>query len=244
MVGRIIDISANNEHPINWAAVARAGVTTAIIKATEGTTYTNPDFHGDMTGANLAGIDVLAYHYAGMGNPTAEAAYFVSVATTRYARILDIETSQNTAWTRAFLMALGNPSGELMTYGSASTIGSIRAQIPSTIWVAAYEQNYPGYGVMWQFTSSAEIPGITGLVDESSWHGTELQYETLFGLDAPPDPIPSQPNPEEAENVTSWTAGGQNHVAGVINGVAYHWWQTTPGTPGADLTWHVEQLPT
>jgi lysozyme len=242
MVGRIIDVSSNN-HPngaINWPAVARAGVTTAIIKATEGTTYVNPYYQSDRSAALAAGMDVLAYHYAGFGSAVGEARTFIQYAGSRYARILDAEQSTNVAWMRSFLMELGNPSAELCTYGSQDPIGSIRGQIPSTIWVAAYGQNYPGYGVMWQFTDKAEIPGISGPCDESSWHGTDLQYETLFGLDNPPDPTPG---PEEATDVTSWQAGGQNHIAGVVNGVAYHWWQEIGGNPTGPK-WSVEQLPT
>lgn len=56
------------------------------------------------------------------------------------------------------------------------------------------------------------------------------------------------PTPGEigAPEMTHWTAGGQEHVAGEVNGKAYHWWQQTPtGDPAhpADPTWHVEELP-
>ena len=56
-----------------------------------------------------------------------------------------------------------------------------------------------------------------------------------------PTPVPPPPTPQEATDVTSWTTGGQNHVAGVVGGVAYHWWQDNTGaTPPV---WHVEKLP-
>lgn len=57
------------------------------------------------------------------------------------------------------------------------------------------------------------------------------------------DPAPV-PTPQEATEVTSWTTGGQNHVAGIVNGVAYHWWQETGGNPAGQPKWFVEQLPT
>ena len=187
--GRIIDISSQ-QHPggaaINWNAVKRAGVTTALIKATEGSTYANPYYEADRAGALAAGLDVLAYHFAGWGIVAKEVAWFVKVAGATYARLLDIETSTNVAWTRQFLQGLGLPSAQLATYGSASSIGPIRGQIPSLIWVAAYGQGYPGYGVLWQFTNSATIPGIPAAVDESSWHGTQGQYDNLFGKFDPP----------------------------------------------------------
>lgn len=196
MPGRIVDVSSNN-HPngaaINWAAVARAGVTTALIKATEGATYVNPYYSSDRGNALAAGLDVLAYHYASFGNVDAEVAHFVAIAGQRYARILDIETSTNVAWTREFFQGLGLSSDQVCTYGSASSLGDIRAQVPSLCWPAAYGQLYPGWGVMWQFTDASTIPGIAGPCDESSWHGSQVQYDTLFSIyDAPP-PVPSIP---------------------------------------------------
>ena len=238
-VGRIIDVSSNNHPngaPIDWAQVKGAGVTTAIIKATEGTNYTNPFYAPDVAGAKAAGIDVLAYHFAGWGAAAAEVAYFKSVAGP-LARVLDIETSTNVTWTRAFLQTLGLPPDECMTYGSASTLKDFYAQLPSLAWPAAYGQGYPGWGVLWQFTSSALIPGITAKVDESRWYGTGVQYETLFGLyDPPPEP----PSKEENDTVYAIIIGPQTHVYGVVNGVAYHWWQVTAGP---DFTWHPEKLP-
>jgi len=197
-IGRIIDLSSNNHpggDPINWGLVRAAGVTTAIIKATEGTTYVNPWYERDMDGAQEAEIDVLAYHFASFTDAGDEAEFFVATAGVRWARVLDIETSTNTAWARSFLSALDLDPTARCTYGSASTLGSIRAQVPSTTWCAAYNQGYPGWGVMWQFTPSADIPGIPGLCDESSWHGTGVQYDDLFGLTDPPPVVPP-PLPE------------------------------------------------
>lgn len=50
----------------------------------------------------------------------------------------------------------------------------------------------------------------------------------------------------EGETMTSWQAGGQNHVCGVVGNKAYHWWQwiTPDETKGQDFTWHPEALPT
>jgi Glycosyl hydrolases family 25 len=190
-IGRIIDISSNqhpNGAPINWAQVAEAGVTTAIIKATQGTTYVNPFFRTDVRGAQAAGLDVLAYHFAEFTNAAAEAAFFLANAG-EMAACGDFETSLNANWMLAFLQALGRPVNMCMGYGSASTFRLVYQRIPALPWVAAYGQNYPGWGVLWQFTSSAEIPGIVGNVDESSWHGSEIQYETLFSKTVPDPPV-------------------------------------------------------
>jgi hypothetical protein len=246
MVGRIIDISANNEHPINWTAVARAGVTTAIIKATEGTTYTNPHWADDRGGALAAGLDIVAYHYAGFGNPVKEAEYFQSVAGQRYARVLDLEGSTNAAWARTFLQTLKLNSAQLATYGSLASMAGIRAQIPSLIWVAAYEQNYPGFGVMWQFTKTSTIPGIGGACDESSWHGTDFQYETLFGTFDLLDPT----------TTSTPTTTGDDSLFGDLalskqdnfNATLRHLWNTYRTDPMTETTveayWYCYLLPT
>ena len=196
MVGRIVDISSNDHNdqppgvgpPIDWQAAKNNGVTTALVKATEGTGYLNPWFHIDVNGAKTAGLDVLAYHFASMGNVQAEAAWFMLNAGP-LAAVLDYETNTNVAWARTFLQALGRPADQCVTYGSQSSLSGFYQQLPSLAWVAAYGQGYPGWGVMWQFTSSATIPGIPTDVDESSWHGSQIQYDTLFGVY---DPVPPE----------------------------------------------------
>lgn len=191
-IGRVVDVSIaqHGDLPpgqgpaINWKAAAQAGVTTALIKATQGTTYLNPWFHTDVAGAQAAGLDVLAYHYCDFSGAPAEAEWFLANAG-HLARIGDFETSTNVAWMRTFLQALGGPPSELLGYGSASSFRSVYQQLPAMAWVAAYGQLYPGWGVLWQFTDAATIPGIPGAVDESRWYGSVIAYETLFGQPPP-----------------------------------------------------------
>jgi hypothetical protein len=227
-VGRIVDVSSNDHPggdpgqgaPIDWPKVRLAGVTTAIVKATEGTGYRNPWFHQDAIGAKAAGMDVLAYHFASMGDPLAEARWFMSVAG-GIAAVLDYETNTNVAWARTFLQTLNLGPAECVTYGSASTFRSFYQQLPSLAWVAAYGQGYPGWGVMWQFTSSATIPGIPTDVDESSWHGSEIQYDNLFGVY---DPIPPEEDDMKPLYVTRSNgagyvvAGDLSSKTGIVDG--------------------------
>lgn len=239
-IGRIIDVSSNdhpNNAPINWLEVAKAGVTACFVKATEGTHYNNPYFQSDMLGAQKAGIAVCAYHFASMGDPVAEANYFKGYAA-KYARVLDYETNTNVNWARTFLQTLAWPIDDCMTYGSTSTLKDFYQQLPSMAWPAAYGQNYPGWGACWQFTDNATIPGIQSPVDENQWHGSELQYETLFQLVFPPPEPP--PFLIEGEDMTSIIIGEQLHVFGVIGTTAWHWWQEL-GPPAS--AWHTEKLP-
>jgi hypothetical protein len=70
-----------------------------------------------------------------------------------------------------------------------------------------------------------------------------IQTNSLTQYDVLP-PAPTPPSPQEAEEMTSWQEGGQNHIAGEVNNKAYHWWQAIGGNPAGEPTWHVEILPT
>lgn len=188
MTGIVIDISANNAHPITWQKVKAAGVIGVVLKATQGTDYTNPDFAGDLAGATAAGLPVIAYHFAGFGTAAAEAAHFRSVAASR-ARVLDSETNTTVPWQNAFLGNLGLPGTEELDYGSASTLP--RSGIRCPLWPADYVQD-PGEGEMWQFTDDQAVLGISGPVDASYWLGTQEQFDILFGITPSPKPTPKE----------------------------------------------------
>jgi len=206
-IGRIVDVSSDqhpNGAPIDWVTAKNNGVTTALVKATQGTNYLNPWFHLDVAGAEAADIDVLAYHFCDFGDALAEASWFMTNATT-IAAVGDFETSSDVAWMRNFLQALGRPADTCVGYGSQSTFVSVYQQIPALPWVAAYGQLYPGWGVMWQFTDAAQIPGIPAAVDESSWHGSQIQYDVLFGVY---DPTPVEEDDMQDYYVTDKAGTG------------------------------------
>ncbi|KAG6856938.1 hypothetical protein H0H87_011924 [Tephrocybe sp. NHM501043] len=58
-----IDVSGYQPN-INWASVKANGVQFAFIKATEGTSYTNPEFSSQYTGATNNGLIRGGYHFA------------------------------------------------------------------------------------------------------------------------------------------------------------------------------------
>lgn len=65
----VVDISSNNPHPIDWAAVKAAGVSGVYVKATEGAAYISPDFGADYRAAKAAGLRAGAYHFWEPGQP-------------------------------------------------------------------------------------------------------------------------------------------------------------------------------
>ncbi|MGP4111870.1 GH25 family lysozyme [Streptomyces sp. 4N509B] len=58
-----IDVS-NWQGSINWSSVRGAGIQFAWMKATEGTTYTDPRFDANYPAAHAAGVIRGAYHFA------------------------------------------------------------------------------------------------------------------------------------------------------------------------------------
>jgi GH25 family lysozyme M1 (1,4-beta-N-acetylmuramidase) len=58
-----IDVAAYQD-PINWPQVATDGYAFALIKATEGKYYTNPDYANDFAAAKAAGLKAAAYAFA------------------------------------------------------------------------------------------------------------------------------------------------------------------------------------
>jgi GH25 family lysozyme M1 (1,4-beta-N-acetylmuramidase) len=79
-----IDVSSHDHTsgPIDWPAVAASGVKFAYVKASEGTSYVNPYFHGDYNAAKAAGILTGAYAFGrpGLRDPVGEANFFIDHA--------------------------------------------------------------------------------------------------------------------------------------------------------------------
>ncbi|MBX6390968.1 MAG: glycoside hydrolase [Frankia sp.] len=197
---RGVDVSSW-QHPegagIDWNAVKAAGNSFAIIKATEGGTYTNPHYVADRDGAKAAGLVVGAYHYARPALPIStavdQARRFLAVAgdvrtPAQLAPVLDLEVTGGlspgdlTAWAQAFLREVESLTGRtpiLYTFRSFWTdkIANTPALAKYPLWFAIYNDGPdPGWlpggwqnWLIWQYTSSAEVPGIQGRVDQNAF---------------------------------------------------------------------------
>ncbi len=76
---RGIDAS-HHQGAIDWPEVAADGIAFAYLKATEGTTYTDPTFAGHRAAATRVGIRVGGYHYFSLCSSGAEqAGHFAEV---------------------------------------------------------------------------------------------------------------------------------------------------------------------
>jgi lysozyme len=216
------DVSSH-QHPqgagIDWSKVAGSGASFAFVKATEGTTYTNPYFAADYRKAHEAGLVRSAYHYArprpDLASARDQADYFVSVAGKADARgdlplTLDLEESgglspaQLVAWTHAFVdetTALTSRPVIVYTYPyfwqHAMADTSDFSDLP--LWIASYRSGGPksplpgGWSswTFWQYTANGRVAGIPAIVDRSHFSGTESDLQAL----ADPSPPASTPAP-------------------------------------------------
>lgn len=181
------DIS-NNQGDINNGLVPGEF---AIIKATEGVGYTDPNCDANYQQAKAAGKALGVYHFARPdGNdPISEANWFVSQIQGYIGEavpVLDLEVNPITPeWALAFLdrvYELTHVRGWLYMSQSKFNTGDWSAVWPNyAAWVASYGANnlHNGYGaptapisingdwtiVAWQYTSKGILPGWDGDLD-------------------------------------------------------------------------------
>ena len=71
---KMVDVYSGS--PRSYATLPAVDIVT--IKATQGTGYVNPNCNQDYAAAKGAGKLLGLYHYAGGGDPVAEADYFIN----------------------------------------------------------------------------------------------------------------------------------------------------------------------
>jgi GH25 family lysozyme M1 (1,4-beta-N-acetylmuramidase) len=183
--------------PIHWDKVANAGMDFAIVKATEGTSYTNPNFAGptfnDYGDAAAAGLVHGAYHFARPAFPivasaNAQAKFFASVIGPVRTKqtlppALDLEVTgglnpaQLVTWAETFeleVRALTGRTPMIYTYPNfwTNSLGDPEALARYPLWMAAYGTKVAPDADLWQYTSTAHVPGIIGDTDVSKFLGT------------------------------------------------------------------------
>jgi GH25 family lysozyme M1 (1,4-beta-N-acetylmuramidase) len=184
------------QHPrgaaIHWKKVKASGRTFAIVKATEGTTYTNPYFAKDYAAAGAAGLVRGSYHFARPATPivstaTAQARAFAAqvgtvTSTKTLPPALDLEvtgglsSSQLVTWAQVFLLKLRSLTGRtpmLYTYPYfwSSDVNDPTAFKRFPLWMASYGSSAPTAS-LWQYTDSGKVKGIPDLADLSQYVGS------------------------------------------------------------------------
>ncbi len=189
-----IDVS-HYQGVINWTGVKAAGIIFAYAKATEGVTYTDPQFSNNWAGMKAAGVFRGAYlFFHSNDDPTTEANYYLSVVGTiqlgDLPPLLDVEVtdSQPAATIAANLSTCANriqavtgrtpviyTSPSFWTTSVASTNFS-----GFPLWIANWGVTCPSLPVgwtnwaIWQYSDTGTVSGISGAVDLDELNGTLL----------------------------------------------------------------------
>ena len=210
-----------------------------IVKSTQGTTYTNPDFHRLAEATLAAGKALGIYHYASGGNATDEANHMLDVAGGYIGDAifcLDWEGVQNSAfgsgrdsaWIDEFCGVIENSVGsECLVYLSKSVMGYASGH---KLWVAQYaNMNNTGYQehpwnegsydcTIRQYTSMGRLDGWGGDLDLNKAYMSRDEWDAWAAcIGAPssePKPRPSVLSNDSIAEVQAWLGGVQDGIYG------------------------------
>lgn len=199
-----------------------------IVKATQGTGYVNPKCNHQWNLAGSLGKKRGLYHYAGGGNPVAEAQFFINNIKNYVGQgllILDWESYQNaswgnTNWARQFVNEVHRLTGVWpLLYVQESAIWQVaNCANDCGLWVAKYaSMNWNSWTVPNMNVSSGAFKFITGWqytggdIDRSIFYLDEAGWDKLAnpaGATTPkieaskPNPTPTPVNP--APSTSNW----------------------------------------
>lgn len=179
------DISHYNSGTYDWNAARNAGYSFVMMKATEGTWYTDPTFAVNYNGAKNAGLKVGCYAFARATNVAeaeAEARYLVQQLGGRkmdYPVALDLEAASVQVATNnqirtdiilayhRVITGAGYKFAVYANYNWLTTLVDNGRLVGIDIWIARYRDVSMGHGytgggnvTMWQYSSTGSVPGI------------------------------------------------------------------------------------
>lgn len=206
----------------------------AIIKATQGTGYTNPDCVRAVEQAMPLGKGVGVYHYISGGNAVAEANFFINSILNWIGKVmicLDWESNQNSAWgNESYLeqvvnQVIARTGVPPMIYVQASRynqVAEVAERHNCGLWIAQYaDMNPTGYqNTPWnegaytcairQYSSAGRLNGWNGNLDLNKFYGSLDDFRKYYGRSssAPSKPSTSGPSGTTLQLAT-WTMEGK-----------------------------------
>ena len=206
----------------------------AIIKATQGTGYTNPDCVRAVEQAMSLGKGVGVYHYISGGNAVAEADFFINSILNWIGKVmicLDWELDQNSAWgdesylEQVINQVIARKGVPPMIYAPASRynqVAEVAKRHNCGLWIAQYaDMNPTGYqNTPWnegaytcairQYSGSGRLNGWNGDLDLDKFYGSLDDFRKYYGSSssAPSKPSTSGPSGTTLQLAT-WTMEGQ-----------------------------------
>ena len=223
-----------------------SGVDFIITKATEGTTYVNPECDRVYQDAKRAGYSLGVYHYASGGDALAEAKHFVNNISGYLGDsvlVLDFESyavNQGVGWAKDWLDAVYNMTGvKPVIYMSNSVIhkydwSSVK-NAGYGLWNAAYYYGYnringfmnnpPMKGsvspwdkntIIYQYTSSGRLSGWNGNLDLNIYYGNVSDWNKLAGKTSSGNYNPSD-TPHTEDKITYYVVKAGDTLSEIAN---------------------------
>jgi lysozyme len=218
MPPRGVDVASYQGYP-DWHAVAASGIEFAFTKATEDTGYVNPTFGHNWAGIKSAGIIRGVYHFArpGVRDAVAEADYCLDVVDSfggfepgdLFALDLESGSGDLGQWTLDFLRHAELRCGfKPLVYTGAwfsgpHNLGAYPEIGEYGLWLAAYQSEMPAPPApwdtvaFWQYSSSGQVPGISGDVDMNVFNGPADRIALYGKPGETPAPVPEPVPPSE-----------------------------------------------
>lgn len=182
----------------NWQggySPALTGADAVIVKATEGTGYVDQYCDSIIQQAIASGMPWGFYHFAGDGDATSEAAFYLENCHNYFGQgipVLDWEGNQTAEWVNAFVEYVHAQTGVWpWIYANPWRFNQGGVNPNCARWVASYPDaasptwsqaqgwDCPaadGNVVAWQFCSDGVVNGIAGDVDLDLFYGDKEQW--------------------------------------------------------------------
>lgn len=208
---KCIDISHWQNFP-DFTKVKAAGVIAMIHKATEGSSYVDPNRAQNISNAIKAGIQCCTYHWLKPGDATDQMRFYLKTVDPVPGErvVIDYEedgcTLDDLHEAVAFLLddsrllQVTVYSGHLLKEQLDNDYDEMLAN-NTDLWLAQYttgtptwsDETYPAW-TLWQYSESGSVDGIDGsLVDLNRFNGSDAELLAwISSAGAKPMPIPAQ----------------------------------------------------
>lgn len=199
--GLIADLS-HYQTSVDFRAMKEGGIAAVILKASQGTYFTDHTFAPRAIAARSAGLLVGAYHYFDSGvDPVAQASYFLGIAAASGVTVTAVDFEPATAGAgeasaAAMCQAIQERTGRwpLLYTGkwAVTPANPIFSQMPLWLaeWTTAATPNLPpGFAAweLWQFESALNtVPGVVGACSRSRVNGTLADLQVWWTGGAQP----------------------------------------------------------
>lgn len=195
-----IDVS-HHQGRINWNQVATSSqangypIRFVIMKATESSTFTDPEYLDNIRQARAAGFVCGVYHFYDPGvSPDKQAEHYINTVKLQkgdLVPVVDVErTGRSSADLQrdllAFIKALETHYGAKPIIYASAKFRKRHLSNPAfdsyPFWVAHYYVVRPETSkpwMIWQFTDHSSVYGIGGYTDFNVFRGTEADFNSL-----------------------------------------------------------------